>query len=58
MTRPRFTATLEPMTQFDVARSTPCGRGASRQLRLAAVRDAAFYTWRFLEAPAQREPRT
>ena len=23
---------------------------------LAAVRDAAFYTWRFIDAPAHREP--
>jgi hypothetical protein len=28
---------------------------ARRDLRLAAVRDAAFYTWRFLESPAGRQ---
>lgn len=28
---------------------------ARQELRLAAVRDAAFYTWRFLESPAQRQ---
>jgi hypothetical protein len=29
---------------------------ARRELRLAAVRDAAFYTWRFLAAPSGRQP--
>ena len=29
---------------------------AKRDLRLAAVRDTAFYQWRFGDAPAQREP--
>lgn len=28
---------------------------ARRNLKLAAVRDAAFYTWRFLQAPAGRQ---
>jgi len=52
---PHDTAVLEPMVPADprVDRVWAEARG---ELRLAAVRDAAFYTWRFLEAPAARQP--
>lgn len=53
--RPLTGAELEPMLPHD-ARVDEVWRSARTGLRLAAVRDAAFYTWRFLEAPAQREP--
>jgi hypothetical protein len=46
---------LEPMRPHDV-RVNAVWNEARRGLRLAAVRDAAFYTWRFLEAPGGREP--
>jgi hypothetical protein len=46
---------LSPMTRDD-ARVDAIWRAAAPSLPLAAVRDAAFYTWRFLDAPAQREP--
>jgi hypothetical protein len=55
MLRPRFASTLSSMTPHD-PRIDEVWIEAKRGLRLAAVRDAAFYTWRFLEAPAQREP--
>ena len=53
--RPRFTAKLHPMTPQD-SRIDTVWAEARQDLRLAAVRDAAFYTWRFRKAPAQREP--
>lgn len=53
--RPRRTAQLQPMQRQD-ARLDEVWAAARVDLRLAAVRDAAFYTWRFREAPAQREP--
>ena len=53
--RPRFAAKLHPMTPQD-SRIDTVWAEAKQDLRLAAVRDAAFYTWRFREAPAQREP--
>ena len=45
---------LEPMQRLDPRLDEVWGaaRGA---LRLATVRDAAFYTWRFLDAPAGRQ---
>jgi hypothetical protein len=46
---------LEPMRPHD-ARVNAVWAEARRALKLAAVRDAAFYTWRFLEAPGGREP--
>jgi hypothetical protein len=52
---PPFPATLHPMTPQDPRLDTVWA-AAKQDLRLAAVRDAAFYTWRFREAPAQREP--
>jgi GNAT superfamily N-acetyltransferase len=51
---PRRTATLEPMRPGD-PRVDAVWAQARSALRLAAVRDAAFYTWRFLEAPAHRQ---
>lgn len=54
-TRPRFPAKLEPMLPDD-PRIDQVWSEAKRELRLAAVRDTAFYTWRFRDAPAQREP--
>jgi len=53
--RPRSSATLHPMTPHD-PRVDQVWAEARTDLRLAAVRDAAFYQWRFREAPAQREP--
>lgn len=46
---------LEPMDAND-PRVDAVWAAARPTLRLAAVRDAAFYTWRFLSAPAGREP--
>jgi hypothetical protein len=51
--RPRGTADLEPIAPHD-PRVDAVWVKARRELRLAAVRDAAFYTWRFLEGPAPR----
>ena len=53
--KPVRTARLVPMEPMD-ARVDAVWAEAKRDLRLAAVRDAAFYTWRFLAAPAGREP--
>ena len=53
--RPRRTATLSPMARND-ARVDAVWAAARGSLRLAAVRDAAFFAWRFLDAPAGREP--
>jgi hypothetical protein len=47
-------ATLEPMAPND-ARIDEVWRSAREELRLAAVRDARFYQWRFREAPAQKQ---
>ena len=55
MTRPRTAGTLEPMTERD-PRIDRIWAEAKRELRLAAIRDAGFYQWRFRDAPAQREP--
>jgi hypothetical protein len=52
--RPRCAAALEPMTPGD-PRVDQVWSEARHGLRLAAVRDAAFYTWRFLQAPAARQ---
>ena len=53
--RPRLArARLVAMTHAD-PRVDAIWRAAAGALRLGAVRDAAFYTWRFLEAPAQRQ---
>lgn len=55
MLRPRLAPHLEPMTRDDPRVDHVWAR-AKQTLALAAVRDARFYTWRFLDAPAQREP--
>jgi len=47
-------ARLEPMAPRD-PRVDDVWREARRDLRLAAVRDAAFYQWRFRDAPAQKQ---
>lgn len=49
-----FAAQLEPMAPRD-PRVDDVWREARRDLRLAAVRDAAFYQWRFRDAPAQKQ---
>ena len=53
--KPTVRARLEPMAPMD-ERVDAVWDAAKRDLRLAAVRDAAFYTWRFLAAPAGVEP--
>ncbi|CAN5905346.1 hypothetical protein BH11MYX3_BH11MYX3_21710 [soil metagenome] len=53
--RPRSSAELHPIAPND-PRIETMWHAAREGLRLAAVRDAAFYTWRFREAPAQKEP--
>jgi len=52
--KPRFTATLEPMLPGDV-RVDAVWAAFAPTVQLTAVRDAAFYTWRFLDAPAQTQ---
>jgi GNAT superfamily N-acetyltransferase len=51
---PLLAPRLEPMRPGD-ARLDDVWVEARRDLRLAAVRDAAFYTWRFLASPARRQ---
>jgi hypothetical protein len=53
--RPRFVPYLDPMARGD-ARVDAIWRAAAPSLRLAAIRDSSFYTWRFIDAPAHREP--
>jgi GNAT superfamily N-acetyltransferase len=52
---PRTRLRLDPLDDLD-ARVDELWAETRSELRLAAVRDAAFYTWRFREAPAQRQP--
>jgi len=52
--KPSRTAELVPMLPHD-PRVDRVWAEARAELRLAAVRDAAFYTWRFLAAPAGRQ---
>lgn len=47
--------TLSPMAPRD-PRIDDVWWAAREDLRLACIRDAAFYQWRFREAPAQKEP--
>lgn len=47
-------ARLEPLADGD-ARSDEVWAEARKTVRLAAVRDRAFYQWRFREAPAQAQ---
>ncbi|HEU4734087.1 MAG TPA: GNAT family N-acetyltransferase [Kofleriaceae bacterium] len=51
MARPVGAAELDPMERAD-PRVDAVWAEARRELRLAAVRDSVFYTWRFLDAPA------
>ena len=53
--KPGRTARLEPMEPMD-ERVDAIWNEAKHELRLTAVRDAAFYTWRFLAAPSGAEP--
>jgi hypothetical protein len=53
--KPIRTARLAPMDPVD-DRVDDVWNAAKRDLRLACVRDAAFYTWRFLAAPSGAEP--
>ena len=55
VTKPRFSAQLHPIAPQD-RRLDRVWNAARQDLKLAAIRDAKFYTWRFREAPAQREP--
>lgn len=48
-------ARLEPMQDLD-DRVDRVWCEAKTEIQLGAIRDAAFYTWRFREAPAQRQP--
>lgn len=50
--RPRFVARLEPVVPLD-DRVDAVWSTARQGLRLACVRDATFYTWRFLATPAR-----
>lgn len=52
MLRPRGTAELTPMAVGD-ARVDALWAATAPTLPLAAVRDAAFYTWRFLAVPGR-----
>lgn len=54
MLAPRFTARLEPMLRHD-SRVDAVWAEARPALRLCSVRDAAFYTWRFLDAPGRHQ---
>lgn len=49
-----FAARLEPMAAHD-PRVDAVWSHAREELRLATVRDAAFYQWRFRDAPAQKQ---
>jgi GNAT superfamily N-acetyltransferase len=53
--KPRVTARLTPAITND-PRIDQVWQQARKQLKLAAVRDGAFYTWRFQHAPAGRQP--
>jgi GNAT superfamily N-acetyltransferase len=53
--RPRFVPYLDPMVRGDV-RVDEIWEAFAPTMRLGAVRDATFITWRFIDAPAHREP--
>jgi GNAT superfamily N-acetyltransferase len=53
--RPRSKAKLAPAIAND-RRIDVVWEQARRELRLAAIRDGAFYTWRFQQSPAGRQP--
>ena len=52
--RPRFAACLDPMSRGD-ARVDEIWRATTPMIRLGTVRDSAFYTWRFLDAPGRKQ---
>lgn len=52
---PRYVPRLDPMVRGD-ERVDEVWRAFAPTVPLAAVRDATFYTWRFLDTPSQREP--
>jgi GNAT superfamily N-acetyltransferase len=53
--RPRWIgARLDPMLRHD-PRVDALWAETRRHFRLAAIRDASFYTWRFMDAPAGRQ---
>jgi len=52
--RPRFVPYLDPMSRAD-GRVDEVWEAFAPTMRLGAVRDATFYTWRFIDAPAHRE---
>jgi hypothetical protein len=51
----RERACLEPMARYD-ARVDRVWDAARDEIGIGAVRNAEFYTWRFLDAPSGREP--
>jgi GNAT superfamily N-acetyltransferase len=53
--RPRFAPYLEPMERGD-SRVDDVWEAFAKTVALACVRDSRFYTWRFLDAPAHRQP--
>ena len=53
--RPRFAPRLDPMVPHD-PRVDEIWQAVAPTIRLGTVRDAAFYTWRFLETPSLKEP--
>ena len=53
--RPRLAPRLDPMMRDD-PRVDEVWRAVAPRIQLGTVRDAAFYTWRFLDAPAGKEP--
>ncbi|HEY5943868.1 MAG TPA: GNAT family N-acetyltransferase [Kofleriaceae bacterium] len=53
--RPRFVPRLDPMTPGD-ERVDDVWRAFAATVKLAAIRSATFYTWRFSSAPAQQQP--
>lgn len=53
--RPHTSARLVPATAHD-PRIDRVWEQARTSLRLTAIRDGAFYTWRFQQAPADKQP--
>ena len=53
--RPRFVPYLDPMRRLD-PRVDELWAAVAPTIPLGAIRDSKFYTWRFIDAPAHREP--
>ena len=53
--RPRFAPALDPMVRDD-ARVDEVWHAAAPTIQLGAIRDARFYTWRFVDAPSHHQP--